>query len=252
MKPSDMDDAEPELTEADRRAIAEIRRKLDAELRQKLDAEFGVQESAAVGGSPPIRSAHAPATRRRARQLVGMLLIGILTGTVVGITGTFLWGRSAGRQSVLSDRRGAAQQAEATRDVETTPWVAVDDVALLRDTLDDWIEATRRGDIPTQMRFYPPQVPVYYTWRNVSREAVRAEKVKVFGAASRLIITTGAPAIELDEDGQTATTRFRKRYLIEGPVIRRRGEVLQELRWTRTSDGWVIVGERDARVLRSS
>lgn len=44
-------------------------------------------------------------------------------------------------------------------------------------------------------------------------------------------------------------TRFRKRYVIDGPVIRRRGEVVQELRWTRMADGWRIVAERDAEVL---
>ena len=31
----------------------------------------------------------------------------------------------------------------------------------------------------------------------------------------------------------------------------RRGEVLQEMRWERTAEGWVIVSERDARVLAS-
>jgi hypothetical protein len=129
--------------------------------------------------------------------------------------------------------------------------VPVDGVALLRDALDEWVEATRRGDIPGQMRFYPDRMPVYYTWRNVPRDAVRAEKVKIFGAARRLVITTDVPAVEVADDGLSAITRFRKRYVIEGPVIRRRGEVLQELRWTRTTGGWVIVGERDARVLRS-
>jgi hypothetical protein len=123
---------------------------------------------------------------------------------------------------------------------------------LLHHALEDWIEATRRGDIATQMRFYPPRVPVYYTWRNVPREAVRAEKVKVFGAATRLVITTDVPAVEITPDRLAAITRFRKQYVIEGPVIRRQGEVLQELRWSRTSHGWLIVGERDARVLRSS
>jgi hypothetical protein len=123
---------------------------------------------------------------------------------------------------------------------------------MLRDAVDEWVDATRRGDIAAQMRFYPARVPVYYTWRDVPREAVRAEKVKVFGAASRLVITTDVPAVELAGDGLSAVTRFRKQYVIEGPRIRRRGEVLQELRWTRTTGGWVIVGERDARVLRSS
>ena len=78
------------------------------------------------------------------------------------------------------------------------------------------IQATRRAGIPAQMRFYSDTVPVYYTWRNASHQAVRAEKNKVFGAARRVVITTDAPAMELSAQARTAITRFRKRYIIEG------------------------------------
>ena len=53
---------------------------------------------------------------------------------------------------------------------------------------------------------------------------------RVFGAATRLQITTDTPTVEMAEDGASAVSRFRKRYVIEGPNIRRRGEVLQERR----------------------
>jgi hypothetical protein len=55
--------------------------------------------------------------------------------------------------------------------------------------------------------------------------------------------------LELTDGGRRAVTRFRKRYVIEGPTIRRRGEVIQELRWSRLPDGWRITAERDAEVL---
>jgi len=45
-------------------------------------------------------------------------------------------------------------------------------------------------------------------------------------------------------DGSTGVTRFRKRYVIEGPVSRK-GEVGQEVRWERTERGWMILSERD-------
>lgn len=266
MKSSDMDDAEPPLTEADRRAIAEIRRKLDVEFRRKLDTEFGPLEdpdhvdladvpTGLPGGTP--RRQEATTTRRlaqwaRHRAVLATLLLGMLGGTVLGVTGMLSWDRYADRDRVVSDTRVPAQASRARNDAAATPPEAVDDVALLRDALEEWIEATRRGDIAAQMRFYPERVPVYYTWRDVPRDAVRAEKARVFGTASRLVIATDLPAVELAPDGLTVITRFRKRYVIEGPVIRRRGEVLQELRWTRTTAGWLIVGERDARVLRSS
>jgi hypothetical protein len=126
------------------------------------------------------------------------------------------------------------------------------DSAALQSALNDWLEATRAGDIERQMRFYPARVPVYYTWRDVTRQAVREEKLRVFGAATRLEIATDPPTVELADGGRTAISRFRKRYVIEGPVVRRRGEVLQELRWARTPDGWRIVAERDAEVLTPS
>ena len=289
-----MDDAEYELTDADRRTIAAIRRKLDEEFRQKLDAEFGpLEDGEARSPESPSRLRRDAAIRQastrtrratdgarhraRRRSVVATLLVGIVAGTALGVTGMLLWGRSSDRAQVRVDATAPRQDAEPTTAAAPAPPVeeptiapapaprvaepatagasappdAADEIASLRGALDEWIEATGRGDITTQMRFYPERVAVYYTWRNVSREAVRAEKMKVFGAASRLVITTDVPAVEIAEDGASAVTRFRKRYIIESPRVRRRGEVLQELRWARTSDGWLIVGERDAGVLRS-
>jgi hypothetical protein len=44
---------------------------------------------------------------------------------------------------------------------------------------------------------------------------------------------------------------FRKSYVIEGHVSRQ-GEVLQEPRWAKQTDGWKIVSERDLRVIRQA
>jgi hypothetical protein len=46
--------------------------------------------------------------------------------------------------------------------------------------------------------------------------------------------------------------RFRKQYESGGSRggRRRSGEVIQELRWRRTAEGWKIFSERDVRVLR--
>ena len=43
--------------------------------------------------------------------------------------------------------------------------------------------------------------------------------------------------------------RFRKRYAVAGTQGEKRGEVLQEMQWIRTQEGWRIAGERDARVI---
>lgn len=235
-----------DFSEADRRAIADIRR--------ELDAEFGPLEPAvplAADRSPAAPPARAR-RRGRARALPLFVLGTVLGGAVGGVTGgltTLLWLRYADDRAARApiDRGALVSEDPAAATRESLP-----DSAALQSALNDWLEATRAGDIEGQMRFYPARVPVYYTWRDVTRQAVREEKRRVFGAATRLEITTDVPIVELADGGRSAVSRFRKRYVIEGPVVRRRGEVLQELRWARTPEGWRIVGERDAEVLTPS
>lgn len=198
--------------------------------------------------------------------LVGTLLGGAVGGVTGGLT-TLMWLQYAddpasrasapaterraplpsteGRTSTPPIERGTARTEESPAAATREPRAD----AGLEAALNEWLEATKAGDIERQMRFYAARVPVYYTWRNVTQQAVRAEKVRVFGGVTRLEITTDAPTIEVADGGDSAVSRFRKRYVIEGPSVRRRGEVLQELRWLRTRDGWRIVSERDAEVL---
>jgi hypothetical protein len=230
---------DPGFTETDRRAIAEIRR--------QLDAEFGtLEEPKALSSREPIHRRRPGRTRPHGTVvfLLGALVGGIAGGAAGAFTAVRWLGPDAGLASTpprsAVEERAAAASPGSTRVSEST---ALD--AALR----EWLEATRRGDVERQMRYYPARVPVYYTWRDVGRDAVRDEKLKVYGAATRLEIATGTPAVEVTDGGRSALARFRKRYVIEGPVIRRRGEVVQELRWVRMPDGWRIVAERDAEVL---
>lgn len=245
-----------DFTDADRRAIDEIRR--------ELDAEFGPLEpvgSLAVEASPASTSP-APAPRPRGRPRAGaravpLFLLGALVGGAVGgVTGgmtTLLWLHYADdrpvRAPALSSDRGASVPSSERGAAAAATRELLPDIAAVESALSDWLEAMKAGDIEAQMRFYPAHVPVYYTWRDVTRQAVRTEKVRVFGAATRLEIVTDTPTVELAADGESAISRFRKRYVIEGPNVRRRGEVMQELRWARMLDGWRIVAERDAEVL---
>lgn len=125
---------------------------------------------------------------------------------------------------------------------------AADRVAL-RAALDEWIAATNRRDLTRQMAFYPPTVAVFYRDRNVARSAVLAEKRRVFARAEVVDVQAGPPEITLDGP-DAATMRFRKTYDIRGPQVSRRGEVVQELRWAKTSAGWKITSERDVQVIR--
>ena len=120
----------------------------------------------------------------------------------------------------------------------------------LRESLDDWVAATNARDIRRQMAFYMPTVQAFYLTRGVSRDAVRAEKARVFARADLIDVRAEEPEIIFREAGHTAIMRFRKRYRIEGGPASRRGEVVQELRWRKTDDGWKIFSERDVRVIR--
>lgn len=120
----------------------------------------------------------------------------------------------------------------------------------LRSALGEWVAATNARDVGRQMNFYAPTVDAFYLSRKASRAAVRAEKSRVFAAAQAVNVQAAQPDIRLSRDGRTAVMRFRKRYQITGGGGERSGEVLQELRWRRTPDGWKIVSERDLRVLQ--
>ena len=239
-----IDDRDEGFTEADRRAIDDIRRELDAEFGP-LDqpVQLSRQPDPAARQRQPSAQRPSRPSSRLPRYGVSVFLLGALVG---GVAGGVAGGATAYMWLRADDRlwRPPARSA-----LDDSPAAATEDGSALDGALGEWLDATKRGDIERQMRFYPARVPVYYTWRDVSWSAVRVEKTQVFGAATTLQIATDAPTVEVADDGRSAVTRFRKRYVIDGPVIRRRGEVVQELRWRRLPDGWRIVGERDAEVL---
>lgn len=140
-------------------------------------------------------------------------------------------GKSVVRETV--DRRDEAGEASA-----------------LRVDLERWVEATNEKDIRKQMDFYMPKLLAYYLTRNVPSDFVREEKTRVFARATAINIRAEEPEIVFLERGSAAVMRFRKRYQIEGGQPRRRGEVIQELRWRKTDGGWKIYSERDISVIR--
>lgn len=140
--------------------------------------------------------------------------------------------------------------AAVVNDATTPAGVELDAANQLRAALDAWVAATNRRDIRKQMTFYVPTLQAFYLQRRVPREAVRAEKARVFERARRIDISAEEPEILFREAGGIAIMRFRKRYAIDAGPESRRGEVVQELRWRRTGAGWRIFSERDVRVLR--
>lgn len=122
--------------------------------------------------------------------------------------------------------------------------------ASLRRALEDWIASNNARDIEKQISFYGSKLYFYYRARNVSREFVHADKARMYERAEFIDVRADAPEITLERDGGAAIMRFRKQYVVKSGGGERYGEVLQELRWQRTDEGWKITGERDVRVMR--
>lgn len=120
---------------------------------------------------------------------------------------------------------------------------------VLRQALVEWIDATNKRDIGKQMTFYVPRLRAYYLTRNTPREFVRDEKERVFATATLIDVRAEEPEIIFQDGGQAAVMRYKKRYRIDNGRRSRSGQVIQELRWQRTADGWRIFSERDIRVL---
>lgn len=147
----------------------------------------------------------------------------------------------------------ASSSAGATNDAAAvgSPAAGSNETAFfLRRALEDWIAATNARDIERQMSYYPPVLRAFYLTRNAPRAAVRAEKERVFRRAHTVDVRAAAPELIIQDAGRAAVMRFRKRYLIEGGGQNRSGEVVQELRWQLTPEGWKIFSERDVRVIR--
>ncbi|HJR09322.1 MAG TPA: hypothetical protein VJ842_18830 [Pyrinomonadaceae bacterium] len=149
------------------------------------------------------------------------------------------------------DRTTIASAPPTTGDAANAPKGEGTEAAFfLRRALEEWIAATNARDIERQMSFYPPVLRAFYLTRNAPRAAVRAEKERVFRNARTIDVRAAAPELIFQEAGRAAVMRFRKRYVIEGGGQNRSGEVVQELRWQLTHDGWKIYSERDVRVIR--
>ncbi len=148
-------------------------------------------------------------------------------------------------QETLPTDQAASEQTKTISD-QTTNAVPQKQ---LNSALDDWISATNARDVNRQMNYYAPRLNAYYLTRNTPQTAVRAEKNRVFDRADAVDIEAGKPDITLSPDGQKATMRFRKKYAVQQGPQTRKGEVLQELQWVKSDDGWKIVSERDIKVI---
>jgi ketosteroid isomerase-like protein len=253
-------DDEPRLSDAERQAIAEIARDLE---REFLGAQAGGpaergrldERRRPLPGGAEVRHTPTGWARRRPRRpsWARGFLLGVLVGAAAGgATATLLlMALDAGLVTLPSAARGAAgggRLPEPSAAVIDPPAEAERRRALA-ETFAGWLAATRRGDVEAQMAFYAPRLNAYGLDRDVPAARVRADKARLYDEAEMISIEAGPAEIRLEPGGERAVIRYRKRYAVSGPRVRRRGEVVQELTWIRTGEGWRIVGERDVRVL---
>jgi ketosteroid isomerase-like protein len=146
--------------------------------------------------------------------------------------------------------------AEITRSNSSTATLSPEqrakgDAIALRGALNEWLAATNARNVDGLMKFYGSRVDAFYRARDVSQAFIRADKTRLFRRVDAIEVrAVSEPEITFSEDERRATMRFRKGYTFQEKGRERRGEVLQQLLWERSTEGWKIVGERDVRVTR--
>jgi serine/threonine protein kinase/ketosteroid isomerase-like protein len=133
--------------------------------------------------------------------------------------------------------------AEPVKD-ESQPESDEGEEKALRAVFDQWLAATNNRDLESQMNLYTAKMDAFYNSRNASLNAVRAHKSSVYTKASSIDMRASEPEILIEDDGQKATMRFHKKWIIKGKNSSR-GEATQELKLLKTEDGWKITGERN-------
>ena len=210
------------------------------ELRPPSSSGTGTEDRAVLGATEGDYSPSRLPPWFKSACLSLSIMIGAAALTVI----IFYWvggqPEGPGQEAVPAPLRAETPQA---------PPAKSGDDAVLTAELNGWLEATRARDVEKQMGFYAPSLH-YYRKRNVPNGVVRADKDEVIGRARRVDISVGEPEIRYNKNTPTASMRFRKVYLIESETGSRSGEVIQELIWRKTKDGWKIISERDVKVVR--
>jgi serine/threonine protein kinase/ketosteroid isomerase-like protein len=152
---------------------------------------------------------------------------------------------SAASNTALTPNANAPQRNDSERPADDSRGAP----AQLRSLLGEWVAATNARDVDKQLSFYAPVLEAFYLKRNVPRSAVRAEKARLNSLSSSVEVRIGEPETHVSADGRAATMRFRKSWEFKGAQPGS-GEVMQELQWVKTEDGWKIKSERDVQVIR--
>jgi ketosteroid isomerase-like protein len=148
-----------------------------------------------------------------------------------------------------SNRTKQVEIAKSNSD-SVTPKGGIAGAEQLRQALQEWVSATNARDISRLVAFYAAKVEAFYLKRDVPRSFVHDERARAFRQAEKIEVRAEEPEIIFRDAGRAAIMRFRKGYATKIKGARRNGEVIQELRWHQTAQGWKIFSERDVKVIR--
>jgi ketosteroid isomerase-like protein len=204
----------------------------------------GVDDSFSVTFEPVEGGRRLRVTRRLyAAQLTEPVVVKSVYDRISDVARWDIYGEPGARPTDQTASADLPLKSAAT----SAPASAISD---LRAALDEWLEATNRRDVRRLITFYTSEVKAFYLKRDVPRSFVRDERTRAFRRAGGIEVRAANPEVIFQDAGRTAVMRFRKQYATTTNGQRRRGEVIQELRWRRTESGWKIFSERDVKVIR--
>jgi serine/threonine-protein kinase len=249
-------------------SVAALSASRAADESQENEAASEDEAATVVNPSP---SASSDSTGRRRRFPLALVLGSFALGALLLGLLLYAWRNSASDDATTANVNGTptpvatptveavATPATPTVTPSPSPQPSVEPAATvsaekergaLRSSVDSWLAAHNGRNLTQVTNFYMPNVSVFYLAQNTTRAAVRAEKARLFQEPDLTIRRTGDPQITFGQDGNTATTVFRKSYTRGNASQQQSGEVLQEIIWRKTNRGWKIISERDLRVLR--
>jgi ketosteroid isomerase-like protein len=225
------------------------------EVKPKAETTETITET--VGALPQTLRRTRPGWHYYAAIAAALFVLALITGALLAMRRTKPSSPSASQNAQPETRTSASPQINSTtRPGSTNSPVSQgaaedsrDPKQALRSLLDGWIAATNARDVERQMAFYAPTLDAFYLQRNASRQSVRAEKARLLSQVTSVDVRAAEPEVDVSSDGRTAIMRFHKSWDFKGAQPSA-GEVVQELRWLKTDDGWKITSERDVQVIR--
>jgi ketosteroid isomerase-like protein len=116
----------------------------------------------------------------------------------------------------------------------------------VKDTVDEWKNASENLDLDGNMNRYADSVD-YYSAGRVTRARVRADKQRAFARYDSIKFTISNMKVTPDAAGEKATAVFDKEWNFEGEDQYSSGKVQQQLTLGKIGGRWLITGEKDLK-----